>query len=150
MTQRLSYAVQGTDLKLTGDAKGTWSFKAKPPDGLTITKSLTFSGNLYPIQFDVAVKAASGNAPVPEILLTDKSDHTVANPDAPFEGFIALVDNKIKREAPAEAIKGHEFSGDVVLGGLRPHLFFLRLDAGEWRRSQDFRAPRRRGFDRMR
>ena len=27
------------------------------------------------------------------------------NPDAPFEGFIALVDNKIKRESPAEAAR---------------------------------------------
>ncbi len=40
------------------------------------------------------VRAGSGNSD------HGKSDHTVANPDAPFEGFIALVDNKIKREAP--------------------------------------------------
>jgi YidC/Oxa1 family membrane protein insertase len=123
----LSYSVQGADLKLTGDAKGTLVFQGQTGDGLTISKSLTFTGNLYPIQFDVDVKAASGAAPVPEILLTDKSDHTVATPGAPFEGFIALVDNKIKREPPAEAIKGHEFSGDVAWAGFGHTYFFFAL-----------------------
>ena len=123
----LSYAVQGTDLKLTGDAKGTLVFQGQTADGVTISKSLTFTGNLYPIQFDVAVQAASGNAPVPEILLTDKGDHTVVTPGAPFEGFIALVDSKIKREAPAEAIKGHEFSGDVSWAGFGHTYFFFAL-----------------------
>jgi YidC/Oxa1 family membrane protein insertase len=123
----LSYSAQGADLKLTGDAKGTLVFQAQTADGLTISKSLTFTGNLYPIQFDVAVQAASGNAPVPEILLTDKSDHTVATPGAPFEGFIALIDNKIKREAPAEAIKGHEFSGDIAWAGFGHTYFFFAL-----------------------
>ena len=123
----LSYSVQGADLKLTGDAKGTLVFQGQTADGLTINKSLTFTGNLYPIQFDVAVQAASGNAPVPEILLTEKSDHTVATPGAPFEGFIALIDNKIKREAPAEAIKGHEFSGDIAWAGFGHTYFFFAL-----------------------
>ena len=123
----LAYAVQGADLKLTGDAKGTLVFQGQTADGVTISKSLTFTGNLYPIQFDVAVQAASGNAPVPEILLTDKSDHTVATPGAPFEGFIALIDNKIKRETPADAIKGHEFSGDVSWAGFGHTYFFFAL-----------------------
>src|SRR6185295_7083969 len=86
----LTYSVQGADLKLTGGAKGSLVFQGQTADGVTISKSLTFTGNLYPMQFDVDVQAASGNAPVPEILLTDKSDHTVTTPGAPFEGFIAL------------------------------------------------------------
>jgi YidC/Oxa1 family membrane protein insertase len=123
----LSYSAQGADLKLTGDAKGSLVFQGQTADGLTISKSLTFTGNLYPMQFDVAVQAASGNAPVPEISLTDKSDHTVATPGAPFEGFIALIDNKIKREPPAEAIKGHEFSGDIAWAGFGHTYFFIAL-----------------------
>jgi len=123
----LAYTVQGADLKLTGDAKGTLVFQGQTADGVTIIKSLTFAGNLYPIQFDVAVQAASGTAPVPEILLTDKSDHTVITPGAPFEGFIGLIDNKIKREAPAEAINGHEFSGDVAWAGFGHTYFFFAL-----------------------
>ena len=123
----LSYSVQGADLKLTGDAKGSLVFQGQTADGVTISKSLTFTGNLYPMQFDVAVQATSGNTPVPEILLTDKSDHTVASPGAPFEGFIALIDNKIKREAPAEAVKGHEFSGDIAWAGFGHTYFFIAL-----------------------
>src|SRR6185295_7033460 len=123
----LTYSVQGADLKLTGGAKGSLVFQGQTADGVTISKSLTFTGNLYPMQFDVDVQAASGNAPVPEILLTDKSDHTVTTPGAPFEGFIALIDNKIKREAPAEAIKGHEFSGDIAWAGFGHTYFFIAL-----------------------
>jgi YidC/Oxa1 family membrane protein insertase len=123
----LSYSVQGADLKLTGEARGTLVFQGQTADGVTITKSLTFTGNLYPIQFDVAVQSAAGNAPVPEILLTDKSDHTVPNPGAPFEGFIALVDNKIKREAKVDASNGHEFSGDVAWAGFGYTYFFVAL-----------------------
>ena len=48
------------------------------------------------------------------------------NHDAPFEGFIALVDGKIKREPPAEAAKGHEFTGDVSWAGLATPTFSSR------------------------
>jgi len=123
----LSYSVQGADLKLTGEAKGTLVFQGQTADGVTISKSLTFTGNLYPIQFDVAVQSGAGTAPVPEILLTDKSDHTVVNPAAPFEGFVALVDNKIKREATVDASTGHEFSGDIAWAGFGHTYFFFAL-----------------------
>ncbi|HET9917018.1 MAG TPA: membrane protein insertase YidC [Candidatus Binatia bacterium] len=123
----LSYSVQGGDLKLTGEAKGTLVFQGQTADGATISKSLTFTGNLYPIQFDVAVQSAAANAPVPEVFLTEKSDHTVVNPGAPFEGFVALVDNKIKREATVDASKGHEFSGDVAWAGFGHTYFFVAL-----------------------
>jgi len=123
----LIYSVQGTDVKLTGAAKTTLVFEGQTAEGVTITKSLTFTGSLYPIQFDVAVQSPTGNAPVPEVMLTEKSDHTVANPDAPFEGFIALVDNKIKREPSAEAVKGHEFTGDVAWAGFGYTYFFFSL-----------------------
>jgi YidC/Oxa1 family membrane protein insertase len=120
----LLYSVQGSDLKLTGDSKGTLVFKGQTPNGMVITKDLTFSGSTYPIQLEVSITAADGNVPVPEIALTEKSDHSVFNPDAPFEGFIALVDGKIKREAPAEAAEGHEFSGDVSWEGFGHTYFF--------------------------
>ena len=105
------YSVQGNDLKLAGDS----------------TKSFTFFGATYPIQMERSVKGAEGGAPSPEILLTDQSDHSVPNHDAPFEGFIALVDNKIRREAPAEVAKGHEFTGDVSWAGFGHTYFFFAL-----------------------
>ena len=123
----LVYAVQGSDLKLTGDATGTLVFQGQNSDGAVITKTLTFSGATYSIGLAVGVKSADGAALVPEVLLTDKSDHSVANHDAPFEGYLALVDNKIKREPAAEAIKGHEFSGEISWAGFGHTYFFIAL-----------------------
>ncbi|MGH7816100.1 MAG: membrane protein insertase YidC [Candidatus Binatia bacterium] len=123
----LNYAVEGGDLKLSGDAKGTLVFQGQTPTGTVITKSLTFAGATYSIGLEVGVKSNDGGALVPEILLTDKSDHTVPNHDAPFEGFIALVDNKIKREPPPEAVKGHEFSGEISWAGFGHTYFFVAL-----------------------
>jgi len=123
----LIYAVQSGDVNLSGEAKATVTFQGQNAQGTVITKSFTFSGASYPIQFDLIVKAANGSAPVPEILLTDKADHSLPNHDAPFEGFIALIDNKIKREPPAEAAKGHEFTGDVSWAGFGHTYFFVGI-----------------------
>jgi len=123
----LHYSAQGGDLKLSDGAKGSLVFQGQAPGGVTVTKSFAFSGSSYSIDFRVSVKAADGAAPVPEILFTDKSDHAVLNHDAPFEGLIALVDNKIRREHPAEAVKGHEFAGDVSWVGFGHTYFFFAL-----------------------
>jgi YidC/Oxa1 family membrane protein insertase len=123
----LLYSMKGDDLKLTGDSKGALVFQGRNGDGSEVTKSFTFVGSSYPIQLEIAVKSANATAPIPEVLLTDQSDHTAPNHDAPFEGFIALVDNKIKREPPAEAVKGQEFSGDVSWAGFGHTYFFFAL-----------------------
>jgi YidC/Oxa1 family membrane protein insertase len=123
----LLYSAKGDDLKLTGDSKGALVFQGRNGDGSEVTKSFTFVGSSYPIQLEIAVKSANATAPIPEVLLTDQSDHTAPNHDAPFEGFIALVDNKIKREPPAEAVKGQEFSGDVSWAGFGHTYFFFAL-----------------------
>jgi YidC/Oxa1 family membrane protein insertase len=120
----LLYGVQGGDLALTAGAKGTVVFRGQTPDGTIITKSFTFSGSTYPIALDVSVKTADGQSLAPEILIDDKSDHSIPNPDAKFEGFIALVDNKVKREPPPEANKGHEFTGDISWAGFG-YTYFL-------------------------
>jgi YidC/Oxa1 family membrane protein insertase len=125
--KELVYSVQGRDLKLTGEAKATLVFQGQTSSGAVITKSFAFSGSAYPIQLEISVKVADGTAAIPELLLTDKSDHSVPNPDAPFEGFIALVDGKIRREPPAEAAKGLEFSGDVSWVGFGHTYFFFAL-----------------------
>jgi YidC/Oxa1 family membrane protein insertase len=123
----LLYSVEGGELKLTGDSKGTLIFSGQSGNGMAITKTLTFSGSAYPIQLEVSVKVADGNRPSPEILLTEKSDHSVTNHDAPFEGFIALVDNKIRREPLAEIAKGVELTGDVYWAGFGYTYFFAGL-----------------------
>jgi YidC/Oxa1 family membrane protein insertase len=118
------YSVQSDDLKLSGDNKGSLVFRGQTKNGAAVTKSFTFFGATYPIEMEVSVKGSDGAAPSPEILLADQSDHPAPNHDAPFEGFIALVDNKIRREPPAEAAKGHEFTGDVSWAGFG-HTYFL-------------------------
>jgi YidC/Oxa1 family membrane protein insertase len=122
---QLNFAVQGGDLKLASGAKGTLVFEAHAANGATVTKSLSFTGGAYSIGFDVSVKAADGSALVADVLLTESSDHSVPNHDAPFEGLIALVDNKIKREPPAEAVKAPEFTGDVSWAGFGYTYFFI-------------------------
>jgi YidC/Oxa1 family membrane protein insertase len=118
------YAVQGGDLALDREGKATLVFHGQTPAGMVITKSLTFSGSSYPIAFEVAVKSNDGNAPVPEIVLTERSDHKIPNHDAPFEGFIALLDGKIKREKLPEPNQSHEFSGTISWAGFG-YTYFL-------------------------
>jgi len=126
--QDLLYGVEGNDLKLTGDSKGTLVFHGQAPNGYSITKSLTFTGSTYPIGLELSVKATDGSAPVPELLLTEKSDQTVLNPDAHFEGVIALVDNKISREKPPEATKkGEDLTGEISWAGFGYTYFFFGL-----------------------
>jgi YidC/Oxa1 family membrane protein insertase len=123
----LVYSVQGGgDLQLTGDSKETLVFRGQTADGTVVTKSFTFSGALYPIEMEISAKAASG-APIPAVMITAKADHTLPNHDAPFEGFIALIDNKIKREAHDAAAQGLEFSGNVSWAGFGYTYFFFGL-----------------------
>jgi YidC/Oxa1 family membrane protein insertase len=121
----LVYGVSGGDLKLSGQAQGALLFQAQAPDGSIASKSFTFSGSGYLIQLEASVKPTAGNAVTPEILLTEKSDHTTPNPGAPFEGLIALVDNKIKREAHVESNKPVEFIGELSWAGFGYTYFFF-------------------------
>ncbi|MGH7930514.1 MAG: membrane protein insertase YidC, partial [Candidatus Binatia bacterium] len=121
----LVYGVSGGDLKLSGGAKGTLSFQAQAPDGSIAVKSFTFSGSGYLIQMEVSVQSPAGSSVTPEILLTEESDHTNPNPGAPFEGLIALVDNKIKREASVEPNKSVEFTGEISWAGFGYTYFFF-------------------------
>jgi YidC/Oxa1 family membrane protein insertase len=123
----LIYSVQGGDLKLTGDSKGTLIFNGQTADGTAISKTFIFSGSTYPVQLEVSVTVANGSAPLPEIILSDKIDQSVPNPDGKFEGFIALVDNKVVRLSPVEAAKGHEFTGNISWGGFGHTYFFIGL-----------------------
>ncbi len=125
--EELLYSVEGSDLKLTGDSKSTLVFNGRIENGTVLTKKFTFSGSTYPIQVEVSVTTANGSAPTPELILTAKSDHSVLNPDARFEGFIALVDNKIKREPHPEAGKALEFVGDISWAGFGYTYFFFGL-----------------------
>jgi YidC/Oxa1 family membrane protein insertase len=121
------YRVDGSDLKLSGAAQGTLTFQGTAPDGVTITKKLSFSGAQYPIGLEIVTRA-DGSALVPSVLLAAPSQHQNPNPDAPFEGLIAVVDNKVKREPVSDELKkGKEFSGQLWWAGFGYTYFFMAL-----------------------
>jgi YidC/Oxa1 family membrane protein insertase len=120
----LTYTVSGGDLKLSGNAQGKLMFQAQAPDGSVASKSFAFSGSGYLLQVEAAVRLPEGGAANPEIYLTEISDHQHPNPGAPFEGLIALVDNKIKRSAKLEANKPVEYTGEVAWAGFG-YTYFL-------------------------
>lgn len=120
------YSVQGGDLRLTGDAKGTLIFQGRSPTGVTLTKEFTFTGSSYPIRLEVAVQGPEGSAP-PALLLATDGNHKGPSQDAVFEGLLALVDNKIKRENVEEIKKGIELSGPVSWAGFGYTYFLFAL-----------------------
>jgi YidC/Oxa1 family membrane protein insertase len=121
----LVYNVSGGNLKLSGDDKGTIVFRARTPDGSVASKSFSFSGSGYLFQMEAAVQLPNGPAVTPEVFLTEPSDHQQPNPGAPYEGLIALVDNKIKRETQIEPGKPIEYTGEISWAGFGYTYFFL-------------------------
>jgi YidC/Oxa1 family membrane protein insertase len=122
------YRVDGDNLKLTGETQGTLTFQGTAPDGVTITKKLSFAGAQYPIRLELTTRAADGSALAPAILLTAPDQHDKPNPEAPFEGLIAVVDNKVKREHVTDELrKGKEFSGQLSWAGFGFTYFMMAL-----------------------
>jgi YidC/Oxa1 family membrane protein insertase len=124
---KVTYAVEGTDLKLSGDSQGVLLFKGQLTDGSVVTKKLTFKGSSYPIGVEVGARKSDGGQLPVELLLTVKSDHAVANPDAPFEGLLALVDHNVKRVSLEELTKGVQFTGDISWGGFGKTYFLFAV-----------------------
>ena len=124
----IGFNVEGGDLKLTGDDSGSLVFSGQTANGVTITKKLKFSGAQYPIQVEIGLKTSDGTPIASELILAARSDVTIPNPDAPFEGVIALVDNKTKREHLSDDLKkGIEFSGELSWAGFGYTYFFIGL-----------------------
>lgn len=121
---KVIYSIQGSDLNLRGDAKGSLRFQGRTENGARITKTLTFTGSTYLIDLAVSVETGDDANLTPEILLTEKSDHRTLNPDAKFEGLITRVDGKIKRVPPNKTSQGEEFAGDISWTGFG-YTYFL-------------------------
>ncbi len=121
---QLVYSVQGVSLNLTGDSKGALIFRGQTPAGTNVAKTFTFTGSSYRIGMDVTVRSADGRNLTPQVVLSDKSDHTDLNPDAQFEGFLARIDNKVQRKGPTEALNAQEFQGEIAWQGFG-HTYFL-------------------------
>ncbi len=124
--EAIIYSVQGGNLKLTGDSKGTLIFQGQSPTGVTLTKEFTFTGSTYPIHLDVSVGGANESLS-PALLLSTDGSHKGLTQDAVFEGLLAVVDNKIKREHLDEIKKGKELSGPVAWAGFGYTYFLFAL-----------------------
>lgn len=124
--RELIYAVEGKDLKLGGDARGTLIFRAKTPAGAVLAKKFTFTGDAYPIQVEIAVEKAGG-ALSPAVILTSAAVRPGSAHDAVLVGALALLNNKIRRERLKEIQKGVELKGPVSWAGFDYTYFFFSL-----------------------
>lgn len=124
--EAMIYSVQGGDLRLSDGSKGTLLFQGKNPTGVTLTKAFTFTGSSYPIQLAVSMEGANGSAPLALLLSTDGNPKGLTH-DAVFEGFLAVVDNKIKQEHLDAIKKGQEFIGSVPWAGFGYTYFLFAL-----------------------
>jgi YidC/Oxa1 family membrane protein insertase len=121
------YAVEGTDLNLSGDGTGTLLFRGQAPGGTVLTKKFTFSGARYTIDTEIAGKATDGTPIFPSLVLAARGDQATPNPDAPFEGLIALVDGKIRRLTVDELDKGATLTGNIGWAGFGYTYFLFAL-----------------------
>lgn len=122
----LIYSVRGSDLRLRGDAKGALLFQGQSSTGATLTKEFTFTGSSYPIRLELSVEGGDGSTS-PALLLSSDGKHKGSKGEAVFEGFLTLVDDKIKREPVEEIKKGKELSGAVSWAGFGYTYFLFAL-----------------------
>jgi YidC/Oxa1 family membrane protein insertase len=88
----LIYEIKGSSMNLTGNGKGTLTFRGQTPWGATLIKRFSFVGSTYPIELEVSV--SSGESP--GLILTSEGDSKGADGDAVFEGPLALLKNDLK------------------------------------------------------
>ncbi|MGH7828622.1 MAG: membrane protein insertase YidC, partial [Candidatus Binatia bacterium] len=125
------YSVKGSDLRLTGDAKGTLRFEGQIPSGEKWIKEFTFSGSGYPMGLELSVEGAGRNG-LPSLLVTSQGKSS--SPDAVFEGLLALVAGKLTREWGEGLFSGMNLSGAVSWAGFGYTYFIFALlpeDGGE-------------------
>lgn len=122
----LIYSVQGSDLRLTGDAKGNLIFQAQSPTGATLTKQFTFSGSSYPIGLEISVEGAEGNVPF-GLLLTSEGNAKSPARDVVFEGLLGQIGKKLVRESEEDLAKGKELTGPVSWAGFGYTYFLFAL-----------------------
>ncbi|OGQ17962.1 MAG: hypothetical protein A3C54_06145 [Deltaproteobacteria bacterium RIFCSPHIGHO2_02_FULL_60_17] len=120
------YSVRGGNLKLTGESKESLVFEGQSPSGVRLLKQFTFTGSGYTIQLQLAAQGANGSLS-PTLLLTTDESHKGLTQDAVFEGLLAVVDSKIKREQSDEIKKGTEISGTVSWAGFGYTYFLFAL-----------------------
>ncbi len=125
----LIYEIKGSSMNLTGNGKGTLTFRGQTPWGATLIKRFSFVGSTYPIELEVSV--SSGESP--GLILTSEGDSKGADGDAVFEGPLALLKNDLKYEDDLiSENKGKELRSSVSWAGFGyTYFLFALLPDGE-------------------
>jgi YidC/Oxa1 family membrane protein insertase len=125
----LIYEIKGSSMNLTGNGKGTLTFRGQTPWGATLIKRFSFVGSTYPIELEVSV--SSGESP--SLILTSEGDSKGADGDAVFEGPLALLKNDLKYEDDLiSEKKGKELRSSVSWAGFGyTYFLFALLPDGE-------------------
>ena len=122
--ERLVYEVQGRDLHLVDEARGTVLFKGRIPGGGILTKRFTFEGSTYPIGLEVSVQGRRG---APRLILTTARNGGDQKTDAVFEGIIALLGEKLIRESASDLSEGKNLKGEIAWAGFGFTYFFFAV-----------------------
>jgi len=122
----LVYEVRGGNLNLTGDVERTLLFQGRIPGGRTLIKRFTFRGSSYPIGLEVSIQGGN-EAPQPSLILTTGKPGEEVQQGANFEGLIALLGGKLKREAGEDISEGVELSGEISWAGFGYTYFFFAV-----------------------
>ena len=115
------YSIKGSGLKLTGDAKGSLVFEGRTSSGATLKKEFTFTGSSYSISIQISLARVEGS---PGLVLTSEEDPSGSARGAAFEGALALVGNKIRRESISGIKKGMQLVGAIPWAGFG-YTYFL-------------------------
>jgi YidC/Oxa1 family membrane protein insertase len=117
------FAVEGGDMKLAGNETGRLKFTAAGSGGAILTKEFIFNGSSYEIGLKVSYE--NGNPATPHsLLLSADGLHRGAKGDAAFEGFLAVVDGKVKREPASKIGEKKDFKGELSWAGFG-YTYFL-------------------------
>lgn len=119
----LPYSVQGNNLRLSGDAKGTVVFRTRVRSGETLTKRFTFAGSSYAVGIVVSVEGSSQSAPA-FVLLTSQGKGPTE--DALFEGTLGFAGNKLIRVTPKSRENSDGFTGHLSWAGF-DYTYFLSV-----------------------
>ncbi len=122
--ENIIYSVQGNDLRLRGDAKGTLVFQGETPSGVTLIKKFTFVGSSYPIDLHFSVLGDDARFP-PGLLLSSEGINKGPSEDAVFEGPMALLGTKLK--SGDDLLEEKEFNGEISWAGFGYTYFLFAL-----------------------
>lgn len=140
----VTYAADREAVTLTGPASETLTLSGVLPSGARVRKSLTFTGDAYPIA--VGVQAEAQAASFSRVGLGWRqhiADTARKDPQARYRGAVLLVNNKVVHEPAGQLETGsaQRFEAAVGWAGYADHYFLAALVAEDPARSAAVVGP---------